>query len=122
MDGECDGTRLVDVGRPVIGWADMRVRLKPGADAVVVVRMAAKAEGVRANMYAPAEKMSLKKETRLNVFVDGEQVASVQATLDDGDGKFSEVAFRIPGSAIKGDTSLVQIFGDHLAFAYWFYQ
>ena len=35
MDGECDGTRLVDVGRPVIGWADMRVRLRPGADAVV---------------------------------------------------------------------------------------
>ena len=73
-------------------------------------------------MFAPAEKMSLKKETRLNVFVDGEQVASVQATLDDGDGKFSEVAFRIPGEAIRNETSLVQIFGDHLAFAYWFYQ
>ena len=122
MDGECDGTHLVDVGRPVIGWADMRVRLKPGADAVVVARMAAKAEKVRTNMYAPSEKLSLKKETRLNVFVDGEQVASVQTTLDDGDGKFSEVVFRIPGNAIKGDTSFVQIFGDHLAFSYWFYQ
>ena len=122
MDGECDGTRLVDVGRPVIGWADMRVRLKPGADAVAVARLAAKAEGIRANMYAPAEKMSLEKETRLNVFVDGEQIASVQATLDDGDGCFTEIAFSIPGHAIKSDSSLVQIFGDHLAFAYWFYQ
>jgi hypothetical protein len=100
----------------------MRIRLKSGADAVVVARIAAKAEGVRANRYAPAEKMSLRKETWLNVFVDGEQVASVQATLDDGYGKFTEVAFRIPGNAIKGDTSFVQIFGDHLAFCYWFYQ
>ena len=66
--------------------------------------------------------MSLKKKTRLNVFVDGEQVATVQATLDDGDGKFTEVVFRIPGGAIRNEASFVQIFGDHLAFCYWFYQ
>ena len=122
MDGECDGKRIVDIGRPVIGWSEMRVRLKPGQNAVVVVRMAAKAEKIRANLYAAAETLSLKKESRLNVFVDGEPVTSVQATLDDGDGRFTEIAFRIPGSAIKGDTSLVQIYGDHLAFCYWFYQ
>ncbi len=122
MDGECDGKTLVEVGRPVIGWADMRVRLKPGADAVMVVRMAAKAEGVRAHLYAPEQVLSLKAESRLNVFVDGEAVTSLQAKLTEGDGRFTEVAFRIPGGAIRNETSLVQIFGDHLAFCYWFYQ
>ena len=122
MDGECDGTRIVDVGRPVIGWSEMCVRLKPGQDSVVIVRIAVKAEKVRANLYASAETLSLKKESRLNVFVDEKPVTSVQATLDDGDGRFSEISFRIPGSAIKGDTSFVQIYGDHLAFGYWFYQ
>ncbi len=122
MNGECDGTRLVDVGRPVIGWADMTVRLKPGKDATAIIRTAANAGQVQANIYAPFHKLSLKTGMRLNVFVDGKPATSVQATLDDGDGKFSEVAFRIPGEAIRNETSLVQIFGDHLAFAYWFYQ
>ncbi len=122
MAGECHGTRIVDVGRAVIGWADMRVRLKPGMDAIVVLRTASRAEGVRANIYAPPQMMSLKPNLKLNVFVDGKRVASVQTTLDDGDGKFSEVTFRIPGGAILNETSLVQIFGDHLAFGYWFYQ
>ena len=122
MDGECGGTRLFDVGRPVIGWSEMRVHLRPGQDAVAVVRMVEKVENVRVNIYSPAEKISLKKESRLNVFVDGEPATTVQATLDDADGRFTEVAFRIPGSAIKGETSFVQIYGDHLAFCYWFYQ
>ncbi len=122
MDGECDGTRLVDVGRPVIGWSEMCVRLKSGQDAVGIARVTAKAEKVCATLYSPAEKLSLKKESRLNIFVNGESVTSVQATLDDGDGRFTEIAFRIPGHAIKSDTSLVQIYGDHLAFGYWFYQ
>ncbi len=122
MEGECDSTRLVDVGRPVVGWANMRVRLKPSMDTIVVLRTASKAEGIKKNLYSSTEKVSLKPNLRLNVFVDGEQVASVQTTLDDGNGKFSEVAFRIPGEAIRNETSLVQIFGDHLAFCYWFYQ
>jgi hypothetical protein len=122
MDGECEGTRIVDVGRPVIGWADMRVRLKPGTDVTAVIRTATNAGQVQANMYAPFHRVSLKSSMRLNVFVDGKPVTSVQATLDDGNGKFSEVAFRIPGETIKNETSLVQIFGDHLAFGYWFYQ
>ena len=122
MDGECDGTRLVDVGRPIIGWADMRVRLKPGADTIVVLRTASKAEGIRKNLYSSAEKMSLKPNLRLNVFVDGLQVFSEQFRLNSDDGLFTEVAFRIPGEAIRNETSLVQIFGDHLAFGYWFYQ
>ena len=121
-DGECDGTRIVDVGRPVIGWSEMRVRLKPAQDTVMIARIASKAEKVRANICASAETLSLKKESRLNLFVDGEAVASLQTTIDDGDGRFTEIAFHIPGSAIKGDTSFVQIYGDHLAFGYWFYQ
>ena len=122
MDGECEGTRIVDVGRPVIGWADMRVRLKPGTDVTAVIRTATNAGQVQANMYASFHRVSLKSSMRLNVFVDGKPVTSVQTTLDDGNGKFSEVTFRISGEAIKNETSLVQIFGDHLAFAYWFYQ
>ena len=122
MAGECNGTRIVDVGRPIIGWANMSVRLKPGRDATAVIRTTTNAGQVQANPYAPFHKMSLNSNIRLNVFVDGKPVTSVQATLDDGNGKFSEVAFRIPGEAIKNKTSLVQIFGDHLAFDYWFYQ
>ncbi len=122
MTGECDGTRIVDVGRPVIGWIDMRVRLKPEVDAIVILRTASKAEGVKSSIYSAAETISLKPNMRLNVFVDGKQVTSEHFQLDDGEGKFTEVTFRIPGKMIQKETSLVQVFGDHLAFYYWFYQ
>jgi hypothetical protein len=122
MDGECDGTHLVDVGRPVIGWADMRVRLRPNVDAIVILRTASKAKGVRQDLYSSAENMSLKPDMRIHVFIDGQQVSSEQLKLNDDDGIFTEVAFRIHGKAIRNETSRVQIFGDHLAFGYWFYQ
>ncbi len=122
MHGKCDGTDLVDVGRPIIGWSEMRVNLKPGTDSIVVIRTAAKTDQVRANMSVPPQTLSFNTDTRLNIFVDGTHVSSVQYNLDNSVDKFKEVFFRISGKAIRHETSLVQIYGDHLAFGYWFYQ
>lgn len=114
------GVRMTDCGRVVLGGDEMRVALTPGKDAYVVLRTTSHHKAAL-KIYAGGETdYTFANPLRMNVAVDGVLVEQVElAYADKG---FSDVSFRIPGSAIVNPVSVLSFLGDHIACGYWFYQ
>jgi hypothetical protein len=56
----------------------------------------------------------------LRLFIDDQEVFCTPVSLKQKG--FSEVIFEVPIKYLKNDTSRIKILGDHISFAYWFYQ
>lgn len=116
------GKKILDVGIPVIGWSSMNVALQPEKDLTVILRTSSKSEQLRRDSYHTPEALSIKSPVRLRVFIDGNDAGEFSSALSGNDDEFSEISLQIPGRLITRQGSQVEIFGDHLAFCYWFYQ
>lgn len=114
--------RLIDVGIPVTGWTEMTVPLVKGKDAVCVIRTSASAENVSWNRNGNGTSVHLKSPLRLQMNINGQMLPVVSEPIDEGIGRFSEIVMSVPGKYIIEGDNQIEIYGDHIAFCYWFYQ
>lgn len=119
--GRLDEKFIVDVGRVILGGDEMSVPLKPGCDAIVVMRTWPSHVVPRKFGY-PSRSMdcAFSNPLKFNIAVDGEIVDTAEISY--ATNVFSDVSFKIPGSAIKNAVSRIGFLGDHITFGYWFYQ
>lgn len=112
---------IVDVGRVILGGDEMSVPLKPGCDAIVVMRTWPSHVVPRKFGY-PSKSMdcAFSNPLKFNIAVDGKVVDTAEISY--ATNAFSDVSFKIPGSAIKNAVSRIGFLGDHITFGYWFYQ
>lgn len=113
---------LIDVGIPVTGWSEMTVPLIAGKDTFCIVRTTSTAKNVRWNRNNAGTNVNLKSPLRLQVSVNGEMLPIVSVHIDRDADKFTDIVLCLPGKIITGQDDHVEIYGDHIAFCYWFYQ
>lgn len=115
------GTNLVEGGRLLLGGDEMTVDLKPGKDAMVVMRTRSELELVFSDAFDTQRRtVAFSSPQELHLEVDGREVGHVTYPL--AAKGFSDVSFAIPGSAITKRPCRVGLHGEHIACAYWFYQ
>ncbi|MBO7721970.1 MAG: hypothetical protein J6T01_06155 [Kiritimatiellae bacterium] len=117
-----NGTNAVEVGRMLLGGAEMTVSLAPGRDAYVVLRTLARAKAFAPGIFGSAAggEYSFENPMELHLEVDGREIG--HATFRIADGGFTDASFKIPGSAITRNPCRVALHGDHAACGYWFFQ
>jgi hypothetical protein len=113
-----EGRPLTEAGRIILGSETMRVRSEPGREMRVVLRTSsvgrvATESGVRRFEFASPLPLQLR--------VDGRDAGTVTVNLR-GSGEFTEVGFSIPAELVTGDSIRLTVSGDHISYAYWFYQ
>ena len=119
--GKLNGTNIVEGGRFLLGGDAMTVQVMPGRDVHVVLRTALKCSAsVHRELGHMKSDFSFKSPMRLQVSVDG--VDAGEVTIPVGDGDFSDVAFVVPGRFVTRPESRLAFLGEHVAFAYWFFQ
>ena len=119
--GLLGGTNIVEAGRFLYGGDAMTVALVPGRDAHVVLRTALKCKAsVEREIGHRTSEFSLKSPMKLRIFVNGVDVGEVLFDVAEGD--FCDAHFMIPGKYITSPNPRLAFFGEHIAFAYWFYQ
>ena len=119
--GQLGDKYVVDVGRVILGGDEMIVPLKPGCDAIAVMRLWPRHSFYRrTGTNNSIMECSFSNPLKLNLSVDGEIVDLVEVPY--ATNAFTDVSIKIPGSAIKNKTSRVGFLGDHIPFGYWFYQ
>ena len=64
--------------------------------------------------------MTLAEKLTLRLFLDDEEVPCSPADIS-GDG-FKEIVIYVPAQYLKSDKPRVTVVGDHISYAYWFYQ
>ena len=119
--GELNGTNIVEGGRFLFGGDAMTVSLCPGHDVHVVMRTALKCSAaVDREIMMPRSEFVFKSPMTLKVLVDGREVGDIAFPVGEGD--VADAAFVIPGRFIDKPQVRLAFLGEHVAFAYWFYQ
>ena len=119
--GKLNGTNIVEGGRFLFGGDAMTVSLKPGRDVRVVMRTALKCSAfVEREIGATRSDFTLKSPMTLKVLVEGEDVGDISFPVAEGD--VADATFVIPGRFIRQPQVRLAFWGEHVAFAYWFYQ
>ena len=119
--GLLGGTNIVEAGRFLFGGDAMTVALDPGRDVHVVMRTALKGKAsVERELRHKTSEFSLKSPMKLQVLVDGADAGVVEFSVEEGD--FCDAHFTIPGKFIATSSPRLTFLGEHVAFAYWFYQ
>lgn len=119
--GDLAGTNIVEAGRFLLGGDSMTVPLVPGRDVDVVMRTALGCTAsVDREVGRRASKISLKSPLELRVLVDGVDAGTVSVDVAEGD--FCDAHFTIPGNFLTTPNPRLTFLGEHVAFAYWFYQ
>lgn len=109
---------ITEVGRVVMGSETMRVKAEPGREMRVVLRTS-RAAG--APLPSGLEALEFASPISLTLQVDGKDAGSPTINLNSAD-EFTEANFRIPADLIQSDSIELTVGGDHLSYAYWFYQ
>lgn len=119
--GELNGMNVVEGGRFLYGGDAMTVPLKPGRDVLVIMRTALKCSVAPSReLWGMRSDFALKTPMTLRVVVDGEDAGDVSFPVSEGD--FADVHFTVPGRFIASDSTRLEFLGEHVAFAYWFFQ
>ena len=119
--GKLNGTNIVEGGRFLLGGDAMTVPLKPGRDVQVVMRTALKCTAVVEQVLGkPCNDFALKSPMTLKVLVEGEDVGDISFPVSEGD--VVDATFVIPGRFIRQPQTRLSFLGEHVAFAYWFFQ
>ena len=119
--GRLNGTNIVEGGRFLLGGDAMTVSLKPGRDVQVVMRTALKCTAVvEKELGTPCNDFTLKSPMTLKVLVEGEDIGDISFPVAEGD--VADATFVIPGRFIRQPQVRLSFLGEHVAFAYWFYQ
>ena len=119
--GKLNGTNIVEGGRFLFGGDAMTVPLTPGRDVLVVMRTALKCGAtVERELGATRNDFTLKSPMTLKVLVEGEDIGNISFPVAEGD--VTDATFVIPGRFIRQPHVRLSFLGEHVAFAYWFYQ
>ena len=119
--GSLGGTNIVEAGRFLLGGDAMTVTLEPGRDVHVVIRTALKCKvSVEREMGHRTSEFSMKSPLKFRMFVNDKDAGEVEFEVEEGD--FNDAHFVIPGRFIASAESRLTFLGEHVAFAYWFYQ
>ena len=119
--GKVDGKTMLDAGRFLLGGDAMTVSLKPGRDVHVVMRTALKCKAfVERELGHSINDFSMKSPMTLKVLVDGVDAGDVSFPVKEGD--LADAAFVVPGKFVRQPHVRLSFLGEHVAFAYWFYQ
>ena len=119
--GKLNGTNIVEGGRFLLGGDAMTVPLQPGKDVHVVMRTALKcAASVARELGHERSDFALKSPLHLRVFADGADAGDIAFKVAEGD--FADAAFVIPGQFVTQAATRLSFLGEHVAYAYWFYQ
>ena len=112
---------LIEGGRLVVGQDEMSVPTVPGKDMFVVMRTIDQCTVVQNGEFIQSSRsVSFANPLKLNLQVDGVPAGMGEAQL--ATNAFSDVTFTIPGKFITKERSRIAFCGDHVAYAYWFYQ
>ena len=115
------GERAIEAGRLVTGGDEFDVSTRPGRPLTVVFRTLAKAAAQESDgFFSEIVTGTFGPQLSLRVQVDGEEACV--ATVDCPSAGFGDVAFTIPGGAIRRETTHLALLGDHVVFGYWFFQ
>jgi hypothetical protein len=119
--GKLNGTNIVEGGRFLLGGDAMTVPLTPGRDVQVVMRTALKCSAaVDRELGATRNDFTLKSPMTLKVLVEGEDVGDISFPVAEGD--VADATFVISGRFIRQPQVRFAFLGEHVAFAYWFFQ
>lgn len=119
--GENAGKTIVEGGRLVVGQDEMTIPTVPGKDLTVVMRTGDRCKAVQKSEFTSARRSyEFANPLKLNLQVDGVPAGMGVAPL--ATNAFSDVTFTIPGKFITKERSRIAFCGDHVAYAYWFYQ
>ena len=117
------GKMYSEAGRIVIGSESFVASgVTPGRDLWIVLRTSRTASGTMflGQQKSKIENFEVNDQLELRLFMDDTEVSVPSLPLkDDG---FSEVLMKIPGADIHSDRQTITIVGDHISYAYWFYQ
>lgn len=113
---------LIDVGIPVTGWAEMTVPLIAEKDALCIIRTTDSAKKVSWNRNNTGTVVHFKSPLRLRMSINGEMLPVVSAPIQQERQMFTDIVLSIPGKYITENENHIEIYGDHIAFCYWFYQ
>ncbi len=120
---DTNGTNsLIDIGRAIVGWDEMTVRLHPGCDAVMVMRTAAAASVRVTGGRASSQTSTFASPLRMRLLMGAWDSGVLEMPMEEGTNTFTEVSAIIPGAAILSAENRLEIYGDRAVFAYWFYQ
>ena len=111
------GKKAAEVARLIAGADSMDVSLEPGKDVVVVMRTYPKRSVAVRDATVD---YTFSNPLELNVALDGELASN--AVIKYSEKGFSDVAFTIPGAAVKSARPRISFLGDHIACCYWFFQ
>lgn len=115
------GRTILDIGIPVIGWSEMNADLEAGKDLDIIIRTVSKTESFSRGPAYAAEALTLQSPLLLRVFINGRDAGLFSSRLNESESEFTDIRLSIKGEMISGK-SKIEIFGDHIAYGYWFYQ
>jgi len=119
----CSGMPVCEVGRAIAGWEEFRVRAKPGKDMLMIMRIGGRAFiETRCPTGVLERDIGIASGALIGIAANGAPLESVIASVDEHSENMKEVTVRIPGGLIRGPLVHFLISGDHLSYAYWFYQ
>lgn len=110
-------------GRIVIGSETFKPNnLFPDKSLLIVLRTSSTAEGLifLGKQSSRIENLQFKDTLSLRVFVEGNEL--YVPPLEICEEGFSEVTIEIPANYIQNESPKITIIGDHISYAYWFYQ
>jgi hypothetical protein len=115
---QLEGRLITEVGRVVMGSETLRIRSEPGREMRFVLRTS-RAAGLP--LPGGLERIEFASPISLSLQVNGRDADSPIVNLN-ASHEFTEIGARISGEMITGDSIELTVGGDHIAYAYWFYQ
>ena len=112
-----------EVGRIILGNESFSLRnVSPDKPLRIVLRTTKKAKslGYSGSHLVKIDNLELEDHLALRLFVDSQEVPC--PTLDIGQEGFSEIELDVPETYLKTSHPRIMVVGDHISFAYWFYQ
>lgn len=122
LTNQTDHLVIYDVGKPVIGWDKMDVHAIPSVPLRIYLRTSSSAHFSfsHASAQVGVKDFSVDSPSKFQLFVNGNDMGFMEKTIDDLPGVAQVIYFDVPGEAISGDKTTVEIVGDHIAYQYWF--
>lgn len=116
-------TDYSETGRIILGSESFNVQsIQPEKDFLIILRTGLQADGKAffGPQLSKINKLELNKSLSLRLFIDKNEIQLPAVKLRDNG--FSEVVLTIPKQYINTETPRITIVGDHISYAYWFYQ
>lgn len=116
-----NGSPILECGRVLVGGDAFSVPFEPGKDARIVMRtLPRQTVGSPNGIKRSVETMEFANPLGIRVLVDNQDLG-IQSISYATNG-FSDVTFKIPGSALTNTPARISLLGDHITCGYWFYQ